>query len=72
MNSGEVVGFIEQHPNRDSVAQDLVMECRRRWDELNNNNKNNNRIGDALIKHGCDDITIAIGFLEYIDEDPDL
>jgi len=47
------------------------MECRRRWDEMNNTKKNNSRIGDALLKFGCDDISAAVAFITYIEEEVD-
>lgn len=35
MNSAEVSGFINEYENKEHVAEALVLECRRRWDEMN-------------------------------------
>ncbi len=35
MSSAECIGFVIQHAHRDDVAELLVAECRRRWDEMN-------------------------------------
>jgi len=52
------------------VASALVVECRNRWDEMNKNKKNSSKIGDLpYLKFGCDDITVVVAYLEFIEEE---
>jgi len=71
MSSAEVVGFVAQHDNRETVADALVHEARSRWDELNRNKKKNMiAIGDVPYwKFGCDDITAVVAYITFYSED---
>jgi integrin-linked kinase-associated serine/threonine phosphatase 2C len=66
MSSAEVCGFVEQHENKENVAEALVMECRNRWDDMNKNKKSSSKVGDVpYLKFGCDDITAVVALLHF-------
>jgi hypothetical protein len=69
MSSAEVVGYIIQLNQWDKIedtAEKLAREARSRWQELNKVKKNNNKIGDyPSARHGIDDITVIILYLDF-------
>lgn len=57
---------------KEEAAEALVNHCRERWENLNKKKSNDvkNRIGDLpFIKYGCDDITVCIAFLYFVEEE---
>ncbi len=51
------------------MAEKLVKEARKRWEENNSKNNFNNKIGDfPTAKHGIDDISALIAFLNFNDK----
>jgi serine/threonine protein phosphatase PrpC len=72
MESNEVVGFVLQHEQRETVAEALVQEARSRWEELNRNKKKNAGIGIGdvpYLKFGCDDITAVVAYMRFHTEE---
>jgi len=72
MNSAEVVGFILQHEQRESIAEAIVAEARSRWEEMNRSKKKNAGIGIGdvpYLKFGCDDITAVVAYLNFFTEE---
>lgn len=51
------------------MAEMLAKEARTRWEDNNSKGNFNNKIGDfPTAKHGIDDITVLIGFLNFDDK----
>ena len=73
MSSAEVVGFVlknkEMWGYENKMAEVLAKEARTRWEENNAKGNFNNKIGDfPTAKHGVDDITVLIAFLNFEDK----
>lgn len=76
MSSAEVVGFILKYKEswgyENKMAEQLAKEARMRWEDNNSRGNFNNKIGDfPTAKHGIDDITVVIAFLNFEDSKDD-
>lgn len=70
MTSAEVVGFVlkyEPEWNKgNDVAEKLVREARRRWENMIEKKNFNNKVGDLpTARNGIDDITVIISFFLF-------
>ena len=73
MSSAEAVGFILKNKEvwgyENKMAEMLAKEARSRWEDSNSKGMFNNKIGDfPTAKHGVDDITVLISFLNFEDQ----
>jgi len=72
MGSTEVVGFVLQHQQRETVSEALVLEARSRWEEMGKTKKRSIDVGIGdvpYMKFGCDDISAVVAYLTFYTED---